>query len=203
MITNGLHLGETLNIVSCLKSYLRSLKNSWHCTIHTGADLLDEELYCVGTVVTNREEFPKFGKTHINVLGRGEHLEKQVLGNKVHCFMWRDRKPVAFVDTICDSSETTAVARKLSDGSYSDFPCPVGVMLYNQNIGGVDLADQLRRTYTCSRKSKSMRLFWFSYDLAFQNSYILMCESPNHSLPHSNSGRVKYTHLDFRKDLAK
>ena len=141
-----------------------------------------EEIYCVGTVVTNRKEFPKFGKARINALSRGDHLEKQVIGDVVHCFVWRDWKPVAFVDMFCDPSETTVVSRKLSDGSCTDFTCPVAVKLYNQNIGGVDLADQLWRAYTCCRKSKSrwyMRLFWFFYNVAMQNSYILFCESPN------------------------
>ena len=170
------------------------------------ADLVAEEIYCVGTVVTNRKEFPKFGKACINALGRGDHLEKQVIGDAVHCFVWRDRKPVAFVDTICDPSETTVVSRKLSDGNHADFTCPVAVKLYNQNMGGVDLADQLRKAYTCSRKSKSrwyMCLFWFFYDVAIQNSYILFCESPNHDLPRYISGRSKYTHLEYRRDLAK
>ena len=31
-------------------------------------------------MVTNRKEFPKFGKAHINALNRGDHLERQVLG---------------------------------------------------------------------------------------------------------------------------
>jgi len=30
------------------------------------ADLVAEDIYCVGIVVTNRKEFLKFGKAHIN-----------------------------------------------------------------------------------------------------------------------------------------
>ena len=33
-------------------------------------DLVNEELYCVGTVVTDRKEFLKFGKAPINALKR-------------------------------------------------------------------------------------------------------------------------------------
>jgi len=83
-----------------------------------------EDIYCVGTVVTNRKEFPKFGKARINALGRGDHIDKQVIGNAVHCFVWRDRKLVAFVDTICKPSGTTVVS---SDGSYGTFTCLVAV----------------------------------------------------------------------------
>ena len=35
--------------------------------------LVNEELCRVGTVVTNRKEFPKFGKACINALNRGDH----------------------------------------------------------------------------------------------------------------------------------
>jgi len=117
----------------------------------------------VGIVVTNRKEFPKFGTGCIKSLARGQHLEKKVINNSVHCFVWRDRKPVAFVDTICDPSETTVVFRKLPDGTSADFACPVAVKLYYRNMGAVDLADQLCRAYTCSRKSKAkwyMQLFF-------------------------------------------
>ena len=99
------------------------------------ADLVAEEIYCVGTVVTNRKEFPKFGKAHINALDTGDHLEKQVIGDAVHCFVWRDRKPVASVDTICDPSETIVVSRKLSNVNHADFTFLVAIKLYNQNMG--------------------------------------------------------------------
>ena len=73
---------------------------------------------------------------------------------------------------------------------------------------GVDLADQMRRAYTCTRKSKSrwyMRMFWFLFDLAILNSYILESVSPNHVPPIARTGRQKKrykTHLEFRKQLA-
>ena len=43
----------------------------------------------------------------------------------------------------------------------------------------------------------------FFFDISIQNSYILYCESPNHDVPQTSSGYVKYSHLDYRKDLAK
>jgi len=78
----------------------------------------------VGTVGTNRKKIPKFGAGRIKSLARGQHLEKQAINNSVHCFVWRDKKSLAFVDTICDLSEMTVVSRKLLDGT-SDFACPV------------------------------------------------------------------------------
>ena len=75
-----------------------------------------EEIYCVGTVVTNRKEFPKFGKTHINALGRGDHLEKQVIGDAVHCFVWRE-----FVDTICKRKQYKGFSVLLASPQLANF----------------------------------------------------------------------------------
>jgi len=54
-------------------------------------------------------------------------IYQQVIGNVVHCFVWRDRKPVAFVDIICKPSGMTIISLKLSDGSYGTSTCPVAV----------------------------------------------------------------------------
>ena len=48
------------------------------------------------------------------------------------------------VDTICKDVHMDVVSRRLPDGSCIDVACPLTVKLYNQNMGGVDLADQMR-----------------------------------------------------------
>ena len=147
------------------------------------SDLLARSTYCIGTVRVNRKHFPKFGKRNIKSLERGESMAREVLGDKVHCFVWCDKKPVAFVNTICDARDFAAVRRKQSDGSTIVVQCPSAVVLYNNNMGGVDLADHRRKLYSSSRKSKVkwyMRLFYYLLDIAFVNAHILESESPNH-----------------------
>ena len=115
---------------------------------------------------------------------RAQHKSEWVLGNKVHCFLWKDSKLVGFVDTFCSDSDQTTVTHKLGDGSHTTVRCPESVKLYNQYMGGVDLADQLRNTYSCSRKSAYkcfMRLFWFFLETSKINAFILMQISPNHT----------------------
>ena len=171
------------------------------------ANLSDSKIYCVGTVAANRKEYPKFTKSEVTALERGQHIATQVLAEKVHCFVWKDRKPVYFVDTICKTDHTDVVSRRLPDGSSIDVACPLAVKLYNQNMGGVDLADQLRKSYTCTRKSRTrwyMRLFWFFLDLSITNAYILESVSPNHVPPIARTGRQKKRYrsqLEFRKQL--
>ena len=148
---------------------------------------MDSKIYCTATVLATKKEFPKFGEAWIKALKWGEHIATQVTPKNVQCFVWKDRKPVYFVNTICDYNTMGVVARKLGDGSSIDVSCPTAVKLYNQNMGGVDLADQLRGAYTCStRKSRTrwyMRLFWFFLDLSIVNAYILESVSPNHVPP--------------------
>ena len=93
------------------------------------AELLDSKLYCVATVNTNRREFPKFSKSRVKALERGQHIAKQVIAFKVHCFVRMDKKAIGFVDTICDSSDTSTVVHKLGDGSTTRVNCPSAVAL--------------------------------------------------------------------------
>ena len=76
-------------------------------------------------------------------------------------------------------------------------------------MGGVDLADAMRRAYSCTRKSKNkwyMRLFWFVVDTYVVNAYVLECESPNLK-PHPNisaGSNLGYrSQLNFTLELAR
>ena len=114
----------------------------------------------------------------------------------VHCFCWQDKRAVFFVNTVTNPRTVTSVHRKQKDGSTINFPCPESVSLYNKYMGGVDMADAMRRVYTCTRKSKHkwyMRLFRFLLDTCAVNAYILRKESPNHT--------KRICHLNFVVEL--
>ena len=49
------------------------------------------DTYCIGTVQVHRKHFPKFGKQNINNLERGQSPSRKVLGDKIHCFIWKDK----------------------------------------------------------------------------------------------------------------
>ena len=113
------------------------------------------------------------------------------------------QKPVAFVNTICDVRDFAAVRRKQSDGSIIVVECPSAVVLYNENMGGVDLADQKCKLYSASRKSKVkwyMRLFYYLLDVVVVNAHILESESPNH-LPTRTIERKRSMNLEHKKLL--
>ena len=69
--------------------------------------------------------------------------------------VWLDRKPVFLVDTIFGCTSYTTVYRGLSDRTRVQVVCPEAIKVYNKHMGGIDLADQMRRFYTCTHKSSS------------------------------------------------
>ena len=67
-------------------------------------------------------------------------------------------------------------------------------------MGGVDLADQMRRFYTCTHKSSRkwyFRLFWFLVDLAIDNAFVLECWFCDRT-----PGQTRRKNKAFRKELA-
>ena len=53
----------------------------------------------------------------------------------IHCFCWKDRKHVFFVNNVTNPREVTTVVRKQKDGSNKSYPCPQSVDLYNKYNG--------------------------------------------------------------------
>ena len=73
-------------------------------------------------------------------LQRGQHRSVMVcLG--AHCLAWKDKKAIPIINTICKTSSTTTVKRKMKDETRITVTCPEDVQKYNTYIGGVDIAD--------------------------------------------------------------
>ena len=79
------------------------------------------------------------------------------------------------MSTNSDPQTPTTVQRKERDGSSQTVSCPRSVVDYNQYMGGVDHADQLRNYYHVRTKSKKFYkyLFWFVFDCAVVNAFII------------------------------
>ena len=116
-------------------------------------------------------------------LQRGEYICRQK-GSLV-ANVWRDRKLVYVMSTNCPPTGDTQVQRKEKDGSSQMIPCPPSIVAYNRYMAGVDKADQLRGYYKVRSKSRKFYkyLFWFLFDSASVNAFILM----KHFRPSSNT----------------
>ena len=123
---------------------------------------------------------------------KGDHKYKQH-GNSL-VSLWQDTKTVSVLSTNQSPLQVT-VSRRQKDGTHVDVPCPLAIKMYNVFIGGVDKHDQLCGYYSVRTKSrKSYKyLFWFLFDVAIVNSFILYGLSPT-------TGRK--TMKEFRVELA-
>lgn len=108
--------------------------------------------------------------------------------------VWKDKKPVYFLSSQSDLVGNDTVGRRQRNGTVIQVPRAPVVKTYNNNMGGVDLNDQMRGYYMAGRKSKKWRrcLMWFLVDVAIVNAYILEKLSPHHR---------SRTQLAFRLDL--
>ena len=72
-------------------------------------------------------------------------------------------------------------------------------------MNGVDHADQLRTAYSiyCMSQKWWKYIFWFLFDVAVSNAFVLMRDSANHQLLNSRNKRVERKQLDFCKAVAK
>ncbi|KAL0192372.1 hypothetical protein M9458_010668, partial [Cirrhinus mrigala] len=98
------------------------------------------------------------------------------------------------------------------DGDVSDGDCglaglgiprPLPLLLYQENMRGVDLCDQLRECYQVGRPCKKWwRYFlWFYVNLCIVNAYVVLRESRGGSPPAGFNGK-QFTQRHFRIRLA-
>ena len=84
------------------------------------------------------------------------------------------------------------VIRKLRDGTRREVPSPKSVVLYNKYMGGVDHNDQLRGYYHVRLKCRKYYkyTFWFIFEVALTNSYILCKHHTDHGINDIKTFRV-------------
>ena len=151
-------------------------------------ELLLRNTYMIGTCREKRKGVPATIKDRMKksrtprgasvsdfaVDANGSRLQPEV-----HCFFWMDKKAVGLINTITPPDVFATVIRHDSRGQDLEIQCPMAVKKYNQYMGGVDLADNLRKTYSCSRKGIKwyMRIFYYLIDTAAVNAFILYKEA--------------------------
>ena len=167
--------------------------DNYFTSVNLLSKLLEKNTYACGTIRTNRKQYPAEISEEAKRLTRGGSVFRQS-GNLV-ATAWKDNKVVNIVSTLADPSEHTTVDRQQKDGTQVAVSCPMCVALYNKYMGGVDLGDQLRGSYHVRLKNRKnyKYVFWFLFDVAITNSYIL------HSFDVSSS---QVDHKAFRLKLA-
>ena len=159
-------------------------------------DLLTNSIYACGTLRSNRvgypNEFKQYIKKGFSTRGESKQIQR---GEKVFS-IWQDNKVVNLLSTNCNVGVGT-VLRTQKNGSRQSIPCPLNIIHYNMYMGGVDRSDQLRKYYCVRLKSRKYYryIFWFLYEVAIANTYILSKYTPSTGYKHQG-------YIDFRADLA-
>lgn len=188
-LANGLghHVVMTMGC-DYLNQYHVFYFDNFFSSLKLAETLLENNTYCCGTIRKNRQGWPldkSKGK-------KGTLIMKQK-GN-ILATKWVDKREVNLLST--NSNPTQTVVQRKTKGGIADVSIPTSVADYNTNMGGVDLADQLRASYQVGRASKRWwrYLFWFLVQTAMINSFLLL----KSAFPNAKRGSVAQKHLTFR-----
>ncbi|XP_033828376.1 piggyBac transposable element-derived protein 4-like [Periophthalmus magnuspinnatus] len=176
--------------------------------------LLQDGLYACGPTHPGRKGYPEVLRPrNVGKLSQGEFYQCQ-RGNLV-ATVTRDVKVVSCLSTNSapgivgispGKEQSDAEGEGESDsGDSSGFavPRPLPLLLYQENMRGVDLCDQLRECYLVGRPCKKWwRYFlWFYINLCIVNAYIIQRESRGGTPPTGFNGK-QFTQRHFRVRLA-
>ena len=171
--------------------------DNFFSSISLAENLLCDQIYLCGTVRSNRQGIPRdiaLTTQQVKRLRQGESVFRRK-GNLV-VTVWKDKKPVHFLSTQSNPVGDNRVNRRQRDGTIVEVPSVPVVKSYNNNMGAVDLSDQLRGYYMSGRKSKKWWrcLLWFLVDTSIVNAHISEKASRNHR---------NRTQLAFRLELVR
>ena len=149
-----------------------------------------QKTFACATVRVNRKDLPPCARQKLRP---GQKVVRQK--GKLVFTKWHDKRDVSVISSNVSPDTPDVVIRRHNQ----QVSKPAVIGLYNENMGGVDLADQFRKYYSVGRSSRKWYkyLFWFSIDVSICNAFILQ----NHFL--TGAGRAKLKQVDFRTRLAK
>nr|CAI5821849.1 unnamed protein product [Callosobruchus analis] len=135
--------------------------------------LLNDGIFAVGTVRTNRKNLPHIYKDKTK-MQRGQFMFETK--GKLSAVKWMDSKCVHVLSNYFCPKETATVLRRNKTGQRETVHCPKAIAEYNKIMGGVDKFDQLHERYAIGRRSTKWwhRILYYLVDMAIVNSFILM-----------------------------
>jgi hypothetical protein len=205
--------GATYGVVMNL---LRGLEGKGHCVVMDNffcsillfRDLGAKEIYATGTVRSNRIGLPSHLKNTRAWKRCAEgHIEWAIHESRgISCIMWKDKCPVLLISShaipigfLCKPVNT--VPRR-HGAIREDIPTSPMLVEYTTFMRGVDVADQLRASYSSQTRSHKWwhRVFFAMLDVTEVNIYIMYLarykEGPN-PIKHPMN------HLEFKVALCK
>lgn len=158
--------------------------DNWYSSPALYRELVMKQTDAVGTVRLNRKNMPAELKKKIP---RGQVIARYT--SEMMAIKWMDKKEVTLLSTFHPNEMETVSNHR------GDRQKPSAVIMYNQNMGAVDVADQMLVAYPTERKRKKIwykKQFRHLINQSVLNSYILFLK---------DNGPKKSTHLAFRITL--
>lgn len=176
--------------------------------------LLQDGLYACGPTHPARRGYPEVLRPrNVGKLSQGEFYQCQ-RGNLVatvtrdikvvNCLSTNSAPGIVGISPGRQQNDAEGEAESDSgDSSSIGVPRPLPLLLYQENMRGVDLCDQLRECYQVGRPCKKWwRYFlWFYINLCIVNAYIILRESRGGAPPSGFNGK-QFTQRHFRVRLA-
>lgn len=196
---------------------LDGLWNRWHVvtmdnffsSISLFTSLLSRGVYATGTVRANRVGLPGFSKnlTGFKNVIQGTIVWKMHVSRTISCVMWKDKKPVLLISTHSNPIQApcervVTVPRRNGVVREQVQTSPV-LLEYTTHMRGVDVADQLRASYSCQVRSHKWwhRIFFFLLDVSVVNMYVIYLDCVAHHNLHRRIPIPPMTHLQFKRGL--
>ena len=128
--------------------------DNFFTSVSLAEDLLNDNIYLCGTTCAIRKDFPKelANNPQVKRFKQGESLFRR--REDLVATVWKDKRFVNFLSTQSNPTGEETVNRKQQDEQSSRCQVFQWWWSYNQNMGGVDLHNQLRGYYAVRTKSR-------------------------------------------------
>ena len=168
------------------KGYTLNTDN-WYSSPELFHYLQARKTNAVGTANMRRKWMPK--ESDMNLGKAKGSMARRSTATGMLCVQWVDKKVVTVLST-CHTSQMTTVRNRRDQ----EMVKPRAVVDYNSGKKGVDLSDQLAKSYPMSRKSSKWykKIFFFLLDLVVVNA---------HAVHKILGGSL--SQLDFRMELVR
>ena len=153
--------------------------DNFYCDPHLFLQLETKKVLACGTIRANRKGFPKdivVTPAMEKRMNRGDYIWRS--HGSLVAMAWYDKRPVYLISTIHPPESVgapTTVLRRSQAGPREPVPCPPAQCAYQENMGGVDLADQILQSFSVIRKSTKAwkKLFYYGLEVCLLNSFTI------------------------------
>lgn len=171
----------------------------YYTSIELARELYKKNIHLTGTINRGRvglpkeiKSKPKLKKADIISFRKDASTTDPV---NVHIIEWKDKRSVLMLTTLYDNS-TQNISRKVRGGAEEVVVKPTVICRYNDNMGGVDIADHYISSYSFTRRTVKWwrKVFFWALDVCVVNSFLLknMSRAP---------GMKPFRQRDYRKKL--